>query len=925
MPEIKIGVSAGAQNVEAAIKRVTAAMNAMGAAVAKSQGGLKFEDTTTKLMARDISLLNKQFAEAIKLSATLRNALKATGQSNAHISQVDFSKLSADPRIAQRMRDRAYNFATRGTSLDLSGFNDVDGGGNAVPPAPPGGGSGGGNGGSGGGGARRVPGGGRRGGGSGGGAGGGGTTGGSWWTRRPQNMGTAAALAIGNGVGGAAGNILTAGISGGPMGALLAGVTSAIGGAVNFASEGVDMAKGRNLDLDDLKRQLGDLGVSFKTLSDDSWAFGKNLGLANTEFVKLEKLAQSSSGGLYRDANAVGSATQTGVGLSRAYGWDPSQGVDFVGKMDRLDSHRNNQELAAQLADAITRSAGHATSDEVAQALIGFTAMQNRFNSQSPNADRVGSALGSMVSNPGMTADHASGILGTANASFQNMGNSEAAQNFFIRQFGLDPIESRWRAQGGLFDNGLASPNLDKYMGTAWTAAHANGGPQGSNLDVIKAGLDRSYGGMGGGRKLELDAFQNITGLKSGDDAAALYNMRSSDQNAIGSLLKRNGLSLDSLKGNNIQTMSDIANATDKNIKDVAGKVLGRDDTTNTDKDLINKALDSGDFKKIQDTLARVEGGKGQEDTAATTQRDISANIADMKTQIGERLIPFTNTIMGAVVALAEKFTSYGATNPDMTTGAGAPYGFGGSMPTPAQFDGGIPTGTGSRGIGNSIGAGTASSNALMKQLIDSGMSPEQAAGVAGNVQQESSFNPSNTNGDHYGLYQFSTDLQSKYKSWSGGKDIHGSSAEDQTKFMLSLIKDDPAMAGFRAAKTVDGAAAQFDMHFEKPGNYGQENVKRARYAEQANADYHAKIPDADAAKAAAAAASARADAAGGSVTRHGALAQHQGGGNTTVNLVLNQTNSQGKKSVHKTSTTLPKPAGGGADINPQIIELPAH
>jgi hypothetical protein len=92
-------------------------MNKLGAAVAQNQKQ-KFEPVDMKLMARDLALINKQFQQTLALSSQLRNALKATGQSGAHLSQIDFSKLSTDPRIAQRMRDRAFLHSVRGTALD---------------------------------------------------------------------------------------------------------------------------------------------------------------------------------------------------------------------------------------------------------------------------------------------------------------------------------------------------------------------------------------------------------------------------------------------------------------------------------------------------------------------------------------------------------------------------------------------------------------------------------------------------------------------------------------------------------------------------------------------------------------------------------------------------------------------------------------
>jgi hypothetical protein len=299
MPEIKIGVGAGVQGVDAAIQKITAGMNKLGASVAAASK-LKFEPVDVKLMARDLALINQQMKQVIALSPQLRNALKATGQSGAHLSQIDFSKLSTNPQVAQRLRDRAFTAAVRGSSLDPTLANDVDANGNIIPPGAGDGGAGGSGGGAGGSGGAGGGGGGRRsprgaGGASGGGGAGGG---GSWWGRRPQGgFGTATALAIGNGIGGTAGNVITAGMGGGGLpGMGLALLTSAIGKAVQFASEGMDLAKQNNEAADILKRSMGDLGVSFKELTGDSRYLGQQIGVAGGEFLKLEEQANSTSG-----------------------------------------------------------------------------------------------------------------------------------------------------------------------------------------------------------------------------------------------------------------------------------------------------------------------------------------------------------------------------------------------------------------------------------------------------------------------------------------------------------------------------------------------------------------------------------------------------------------------------------------------------
>lgn len=676
MSEVKIGVSAGVQGVDAAIQKITASMNKLGAAVAQN-AKQKFEPVDVKLMARDLALINKQFQQTLALSAQVRNALKNSGQSGLHLSQIDWSKTSTDPRAAQRMRDRAFLYSVRGSALDPTLSNDVDANGNAVAPGAGGarggsgaGGSGGGSGGAGGsGGGRRPP---SGSGGAHGGAGEGG--GGSWWKRRPNGgFGTATALAIGNGIGGTAGDLVTAAAGGGGFaGVGLTALTAIIGKAVSFASEGMDLAKQQNQTADILKRSMGDLGVSFKELTDDSRSFGQQIGVAGGEFLKLEEQANSASGGMYRTPQELAQATLSGGDFARAYGLQPSQGVNFVAGMDRLNNRQNNKELATALAEAIVNTQGKATPGEMMQMMQGFAASQNAFNAVNPNLNMFGNAMGSMLNSDTMTADHASGILGQANSAMQHMGGTEASKNFLMQQFGLDPIMAQGRAEGGLFGNGLDNPDFQEFFKRrGYDISKENRGPAGSNLDVTIAGLDKAYAGRGEyGRKMELNAIQNMFGLKSEGDAAVLANAAGGNShNGIAMVLKNAGVNLSDVREGGLQAISAISKAGDFKSLDALYRngpdaIRNRSDMSDDDKKRLDAAEQSHNFQQMQDAMVRTLAGKGQADDDASTQRSIDANIENMKSNIGERLVPYSQKAMEGILWMANKLGA-GIADPD--------------------------------------------------------------------------------------------------------------------------------------------------------------------------------------------------------------------------------------------------------------------
>ncbi|HDR9061268.1 TPA: hypothetical protein QDB03_002887, partial [Burkholderia vietnamiensis] len=124
MPNIKIGVNADGSGVTKALDQITASLNQLGSAVSKVHN-LKFEPADVSYAKRDLTLINKQFEQALKQSAALRNAMKQSGQEGRRLDQVDFSRLSIDPKAAARMRDRAFQYSTQGTAWDLTNFSPI--------------------------------------------------------------------------------------------------------------------------------------------------------------------------------------------------------------------------------------------------------------------------------------------------------------------------------------------------------------------------------------------------------------------------------------------------------------------------------------------------------------------------------------------------------------------------------------------------------------------------------------------------------------------------------------------------------------------------------------------------------------------------------------------------------------------------------
>lgn len=125
----------------------------------------------------------------------------------------------------------------------------------------------------------------------------------------------------------------------------------------------------------------------------------------------------------------------------------------------------------------------------------------------------------------------------------------------------------------------------------------------------------------------------------------------------------------------------------------------------------------------------------------------------------------------------------------------------------------------------------------VLSKLMKHGWSKEQAAGIAGSLQQESQLNPGATNpkSGAYGIGQWMGARRADFKAWAG-KDIYGSSLDEQLAFHqyeLTQGKERPAGAKLRAAKTAADAARIHSESYERPGASEAKIEQRQAYANQ--------------------------------------------------------------------------------------------
>lgn len=461
-------------------------------------------------------------------------------------------------------------------------------------------------------------------------------------------------------VGSAEGGGVTGGIAG-----LLRGtaIGAAVFGALKIGqgiSEGVDMSKDRALNIDTLKRQMGDIGVSFDKLKQYSDKLSDGLGVNSVEFIKLEANLQKLER-VTESPAALAQSTAFGVGVSRSYGLDSGAAGNFFGGMKNVDSRQNNRELALILADTIARSGMNARADEVMQAILSFSTTVSRISLAPGNVGAFGSAYAGLMGTnlPGMTPENASSILMQANQGVTGMGAGagEAGRNFMLGAFnrgggGINPIEGEALAQGGLFgtESGVFGQGAirqfigDKGMGGLGSGPNANR----TNFDAIR----QQISAMGGNKWFQLEGAQRLFGMQSLSQTAALMNLPQGQGNSLAGLMQSNGLDINKYSASGISRLGAISAAgTDKGkLSSIFRDMQNSGILSGAESQSLGQAQ-KGSPEDFRNALIKVAATKDQSTDQGEQLRNQTASLENIKINTGDRLLAPIIAMSDAIVA----------------------------------------------------------------------------------------------------------------------------------------------------------------------------------------------------------------------------------------------------------------------------------
>lgn len=459
-------------------------------------------------------------------------------------------------------------------------------------------------------------------------------------------------------------------------GAIGAGLFAAYKGG-QAAAEGYDLAKQQAIESDKLKRQMGDLGVSFNGLRVSADYAADGMQVNALESVKLmQQLNRSAGTRMGRGELAAG--VRVGGGMGLAMGLDPSQGVGFIGAMRQImrgGTGADDRRISLIVAETVNKSGMNARADEVLQSIQSFAAITARNSMTRPNVAGYAGMYAGMVGAgiPGMTGDVATSMMAQANQAMTGMGAfGEASQTFTLaalnRMGAANPIQAQVIAEGGLFGSrsqafgkGSAYRRYMMQEGRSEEQINELIGERGNvtNMAAIREQLDR----MRVAPELKAEMAKNYFGLSSISQAMAFMSVKPEQMGATEKLLGRAGVNLGDYAESGIMTLTGIAGAQSRAgmqpiIEDMLGRT-GKGQLTKAERERIMLAQteaagmsEEEGLKLLQDVVTQVAATKDKQETTGSLIVDQTKRVEDAMIKVGQDLLgPLITMKEAALVA----------------------------------------------------------------------------------------------------------------------------------------------------------------------------------------------------------------------------------------------------------------------------------
>ncbi|WP_186138319.1 MULTISPECIES: glycoside hydrolase family 73 protein [Burkholderia] len=633
MPNVKIGVDAqlNAQDLDAQLDALKQKINAVGQAIAQANR-VSFQPIGKATLA-DLDRVTRQFESLKRGAPNVAKAIEASGQGGRSFFDIDWERMFSNAIAREAARYGAFSKVTAGTG---AGF--VQPAARPSPGASP---------------ASASP-----------------ASGptpsrsaarpaSQWWNGRYSNpwnhtrvggivsaglnaagpVGSVASSALNSAYVGGGGSFLSggalmAGFGGLLGGGLALGVSKLIGGVMSKVGD----AQQENMAIDALKRQVGDVGVSFDALEASlRGAAGaidvtiNEAGKFGSEFAKLGNVSE-------RDYDKLADSVQFAGAFSRSFGLDPSAGVGFFGQMRGVGVTRNvadDQKLGLTIGEAIAKSRAFSQSDRVLQAIANFATQQTRLGLTAANTTGYAGALAGLAGAgvPGLDVQGAASILDRVNSSIANAGNGNPAWQSFMysalgQRLGLDPIQTMMLEESGAFGSGAATfgkgslfERWAKQNGIAVPGAAA--GSNETNLGAVMRRLRQVYSGSGMMSELRVNAMAQQFHL-SNSQAMALDSIGPQRVDTLLPWLQRLGIDPSKVNYTGLSALAQI-----------------HDNGSLTDQQKVDQA--------------RGVAANGQEKDQGTEVRDAVVGTQNALQTYADKAVPLMTSMTDSLLALAGK------------------------------------------------------------------------------------------------------------------------------------------------------------------------------------------------------------------------------------------------------------------------------
>lgn len=460
MSDVSVRIGADASELRGAMSRDLEDLRRRLAGLAnagKDFSKLDFSGSTERL-ARELEIVQRRWAEILKLHPTFGQRLTATGQGGAAPWEIDFSRLYLDRSTAAARQQHILRQLTAGTRWEQQ--SPSPGGG--APPAGP-----------------AAP-------------------GGPGLPAFAANMGTAWGYVK----------------AGAMMGASIYGIQGVIGTAM----AGMRMAKDASQGFDTMARRLKESNQGFFDVQTGMRRFAGELKLTDDELGQFGRAWMETS----RDPRLAETVAgvRTGVGFARGFGMEPSEGAAYFSRARSLGLFSDTQGtqrfallLGRTISDGMmTGRPGDAFDSiiQLAQQSAG-SRMSGLTESEQAAAMNLRAATAA-TGLPGAMGGLYDSIIARANAAIQSPGGGQGGQFFMQRAL---MSAGFGRGEGGRFDPfSLVAASQTSNL---FSAARPGGT---TVIEALFRTADKEMGGYN--RQAQNVMLSSVLGLRSHDQVALL-------------------------------------------------------------------------------------------------------------------------------------------------------------------------------------------------------------------------------------------------------------------------------------------------------------------------------------------------------------------------------------------------------------------